>query len=351
MTTGKAVSFYTANIMRRFGDGWEKKWQDHIVARLRNWGFNTVANWSDYDVATTSGLPYVIPLQGWTTRKVFPFPWNFPDVFSQEFRDNVDQAARRQLTPLRDDPNLVGWFVGNEPQWARSFGSLVPWPEMLLADPEPSATKTRLEELLKANPGREQQVKDDFLYTCAQEYFRVIVEALRRHDPNHLVLGIRFAENPNNRWVEMSRIFDVFSVNIYSREFTPDPQNIRRFSEVSGKPVLIGEFTAAAPGRGLQGLFYWGHKVRDQAERGKAYRDYVENSAASPYIIGTHWFQMVDNLPTGRPSDEERLNYGFINVIDLPYPELVEAARQTHQRIYDLKRGNVKPYAEKPRYN
>jgi len=348
---GKDVSFYTANIMRRFGEGWEKKWQDHIVARLKNWGFNTVANWSDYDVATTSGMPYVIPLQGWTTKKTFPFPWNFPDVFSQEFRDNVDAAASRQLTPLKNDPNLIGWFIGNEPQWARSFGSLVPWPDMLLADPEPSATKSKLQELLKANPGREQQVKDDFLYTCAQEYFEVITKALRRHDPNHLVLGIRFAENPNNRWVEMSRLFDVFSVNIYSREFTPDPENIRRFAEVSGKPVLIGEFTACTAGRGMQGLFYWSHKVRDYSERGKAFRYYVENSAASPYIIGTHWFQMVDDLPTGRPSDEERLNYGFINVIDLPYPDLVDAARQAHRRMYDLKNGKAKPYGEKPRYN
>ena len=351
LTPGKAVSFHTANIMRRFGDGWEKKWQDHVVARLKNWGFNTVANWSDYEVATTSGMPYVVPLQGWTTRKVFPFPWNFPDVFSKEFRDNVDEAARRQLIPLEDDPNLIGWFIGNEPQWARSFGSLTPWPDMLLADPEPSETKARLEALLKANPGREQQVKDDFLYTCAEEYFKVIVDAVRRHDLNHLVLGIRFAENPHDRWVEMSRLFDVFSVNIYSREFMPDPKNIRRFSEISGKPVLIGEFTACAAGRGLQGLFYGVHKVRDQAERGKAYRYYVENSAASPYIIGTHWFQMVDNLPTGRPSDEERLNYGFINVIDLPYADLVEAARQTHRRIYRLKNGVVKPYAEKPRCN
>ena len=351
LTPGKNVSFYTANIMRRFGDGWEKKWQDHTVARLRNWGFNTVANWSDYDVATTSGMPYVIPLQGWTTRKVFPFPWNFPDVFSQEFRDNVDQAARRQLTPLKDDPNLIGWFVGNEPQWARSFGSLTPWPDMLMADPEPSATKHKLQELLKANPGRERQVKDDFLYACGEEYFRVIVAALRRHDPNHLVLGIRFAENPNNRWVELSRLFDVFSVNIYSREFRPNPEDIRRFSDVSGKPVVIGEFTACAPGRGMQGLFYWGHKVRDHAERGKAYRYYVESSAASPYIVGAHWFQMVDDLPTGRPSDEERMNYGFINVIDLPYLDLVDAARQTHRRIYDLKNGIVTPYAEKPRYN
>jgi len=351
LTPGKDVSFYTANIIRRFGEGWEQKWQDHIVARLQNWGFNTIANWSDYDVATTAGMPYVIPLYGWETKKMFPFPWNFPDVFSEEFRRNVDEAARRQLTPLKDDPNLIGWFVGNEPQWARSFGSLVPWPDMLLADPEPSAPKAKLEELLKANPGREQQVKDDFLYICAREYFEVIVKALRRYDPNHLILGIRFAENPSNRWVEMSRLFDVFSINIYSRDFRPDPENIRRFAEVSGKPVLIGEFTACAPGRGMQGLFYWGHKVRDYSERGKAYRYYVENCAANPYIIGTHWFQMVDDLPTGRPSDEERLNYGFINVLDLPYLDLVEAAKATHRRMYDLMKGKIEPYSEKPRYN
>ena len=325
---GRHVSFYVANIMRRFGEGWESKWRDHIIARLKSWGFNTVANWSDYDLATSSGMPYVIPLQGWETKKTFPFPWNFPDVFSREFEDNVDAAARRQLAPLKDDPNLIGWFIGNEPQWARSFGSLVPWPDMLLGDAEPSATKSRLQELLKANSGNEKQIKDDFLYTCARRYFEVITAALRRHDPNHLVLGIRFAENPNDRWVELSRMFDVFSVNIYSREFMPDAKNVKRFAELSGKPVLIGEFTACAPGRGMQGLFYWGHKVRDYAERGKAYRYYVENAAASPYIVGAHWFQMVDDLPTGRPSDEERLNYGFINVLDLPYQDLVEAAKR-----------------------
>jgi hypothetical protein len=348
---GRDVSFYTANIMRRFGDGWEKKWQDHIVARLKNWGFNTVANWSDYDVATTAGMPYVLPLSGWVTKKMFPFPWDFPDVFSREFEDNVDQAAKRQVAALSRDANLIGWFIGNEPHWARSFGSLVPWPDMLLADPEPSATQTKLQEMLRADPANAQRIKDEFLYTCARRYFEVIDAAIRRHDPNHLVLGIRFAENPNNRWVEMSRIFDVFSVNIYSKEFRPDPEHVRRYSEVSGKPVLIGEFTACAPGRGMQGLFYWSMKVRDQQERGKAYRYYVENSAASPYIIGAHWFQMVDDLPTGRPSDEERLNYGFINVIDLPYRDLTEAAKQAHRRMYDLKNGTARAYGERPRYN
>jgi hypothetical protein len=100
----------------------------------------------------------------------------------------------------------------------------------------------------------------------------------------------------------------------------------------------------------MQGLFYWGHKVRDYAERGNAYRYYVENSAANPDIVGVHWFQMVDDLPTGRPSDEERLNYGFLNVIDLPYLELVNAAQQSHSRMYDLKNGRAKPYDAKPNY-
>ena len=35
-----------------------------------------------------------------------------------------------------------------------------------------------------------------------------------------------------------------------------------------------------------------------------------------------------------RLTPEERLNSGFINVIDLPYADLVDAARLTHRRIH-----------------
>jgi hypothetical protein len=350
LTAGKDVSFYVSNIMLRYGKDWQREWAHNIVARLKNWGFNTIANWSDRQLAIGSGMPYVLPLQGWTTRKTFPFPWDFPDVFSAEFEQNVDAAAKAQCEPLRNDANLIGWFVGNEPRWAREFGSIKPWADLLLDDPEPSATKEELKRQVAANPGEARRIKGDFVFACGRKYFETIVAAIRRHDPNHLVLGMRYAGKPHEEWVRMSSLFDVLSMNIYSAEFAPDPALIERFSRLSGRPVMIGEFTACAPGRGLQGLFYGVHKVKDQAERGKAYRYYVENSASSPYIIGSHWFQMVDDLPTGRPSDEERLNYGFINVIDLPYAELVEAARTTHQRIYDLKFGRTNPFAVKPAY-
>ena len=220
-------------------------------------------------------------------------------------------------------------------------------PDMVLSDPEPSATKNKLLELINEDPS----AKDDFLFICAEKYFQTVTNAVRKYDPNHLVLGIRFAERPSDRWARLSSIFDVFSMNIYSSTFRPDADMVRNYAEISGKPVMIGEFTAGTPGRGLQGLFYNVHKVKDYKERGKAYRYYVEACASDPNIIGAHWFQLVDDLPTGRPSDEERMNYGFINVIDLPYPDLVEAARVTHQRIYDLMLGKLEPFNEVPEYN
>lgn len=350
LSPGRDVSFHVHNAMKRHGAGWPAAWEKRIIERLRAWGFNTVANWSDPQLAIASGMPYVLPLSGWTTKKMFPFPWDFPDVFSEEFEKNVEEAARRQVAHLKDDPRVLGWFIGNEPHWAREFGSLQPWAEMLLADPEPSATQAELQRRLAADPANAQRIKDGWVFTCARKYFETIVAALRRHDPNHLILGIRYAGRPLDEWVKMSSLFDTFSINIYSREFAPDPKEVAHYAALSGKPVLIGEFTAAAPGRGLQGLFYWGHKVKDLAERGVAYRYYVEQSAAHPDIIGAHWFQLADDLPTGRPSDLERLNYGFLNVLDLPYQDLVEGARAAHRRMYDLKTGKAKPYAVKPRY-
>jgi catechol 2,3-dioxygenase-like lactoylglutathione lyase family enzyme len=348
LTPGTDVSFHAANIMRRYGDNWQEEWKKAILERLKNWGFNTIGNWSDHDIATTAAMPYVIPLGGWTTRKVFPFPWDFPDVFSEEFERNVDEAARRQCAPLASDPNLIGWFIGNEPHWAREFGSLKPWAEMLLEDPEPSATKAELERRLRENPAQAEQIKRDWVFVCGRKYFETIVAAIRRHDPNHLILGIRYAGTPLDEWVKMSTLFDVFSINIYDADFRPDPAKLDRYAQLSGKPILIGEFTACAPGRGLQGLFYWTHKVKDQTQRGIAYRYYVENAAAHPAVIGAHWFQLVDDLPTGRPSDLERLNYGFLNVLDLPYKPLVEYARETHRRLYSVKLGKEPPYLRKP---
>ncbi|MGC1836982.1 MAG: hypothetical protein WA674_01465 [Candidatus Acidiferrales bacterium] len=351
LTPDKIVSFYVANLVRRYGDKWEEQGNQHFVERLRNWGFNTIGNWSNAEFAARSGMPYVLPLYGWSTKKSFSYPYGLPDMFSDEFKQNVDEAARRQCSSLKNVPNLIGWFLENEPLWPDKIDLKKPWADIVLDDPEPSATQTKLRQLLAANPKDAAAIKQQFLHLCVQQYLETIISAVRKYDPNHLILGVRFAGRPAPEWIKLASMFDVLSVNIYSDTFAPDPVSIKEYAELSGRPVLIGEFTATASGRGLEGLFYGVHKVRDLAERGVAYRYFVENSAANPDIVGTHWFQFVDDLPTGRPNDVERLNYGFVNVIDLPYEDLVQAARETHHRLYDLMFGNVQPVQTKPLMN
>ena len=351
MTPNKVVSFYAANVMRRYGANWEAQGAQHAVDRLRNWGFNTMGNWSNRELAANSGMPYVMPLYGWYTKKIFSYPYGLPDMFSEEFKANVDEAARKQCSDLKNDANLIGWFLDNEPVWGDTFELKKPWADIVLDDPEPSATQTKLKQMLAANPQDADNIKKEFLYDCIKQYLETVIAAVRKYDPNHMILGVRFAGRPAAQWIKLSAMFDVFSVNIYTDSFAPDPKTIEEYSEGSGRPVLIGEYTANASGRGLEGLFYGVHKVRDLAERGVAYRYFVENSAASPYVVGTHWFQLVDDLPTGRPGDVERLNYGFVNVLDMPYEDLVQAARETHQRLYQLMFGKVPAVQTKPRMN
>jgi len=351
MTPNKVVSFYAANVMRRYGANWEAQGAQHAVDRLRNWGFNTMGNWSNRELAANSRMPYVMPLYGWYTKKIFSYPYGLPDMFSEEFKANVDEAARKQCSDLKNDANLIGWFLDNEPVWGDTFELKKPWADIVLDDPEPSATQTKLKQMLAANPQDADNIKKEFLYDCIKQYLETVIAAVRKYDPNHMILGVRFAGRPAAQWIKLSAMFDVFSVNIYTDSFAPDPKTIEEYSEGSGRPVLIGEYTANASGRGLEGLFYGVHKVRDLAERGVAYRYFVENSAASPYVVGTHWFQLVDDLPTGRPGDVERLNYGFVNVLDMPYEDLVQAARETHQRLYQLMFGKVPAVQTKPRMN
>ena len=47
---GRAFNFYTANLERKFGADWRKRWREETAQRLEAWGFNTIGNWSEPDL-------------------------------------------------------------------------------------------------------------------------------------------------------------------------------------------------------------------------------------------------------------------------------------------------------------
>ena len=332
----RGVSFFTWNLLRRFGEGWPAAWVDHTLRRMDAWGLNTVANWSSPRLWEANRKPYVVPLESWIDGVSY---LGLPDVYAEDFATKADERARRQCAPRKGDPWLLGYFPANEPPFPQKELQTV---ELILAGPK-TATRDALEKWLAA--GDTEERRKEWIGDAFDRYVSITSAAVKRHDPNHLNLGMRSGGQPTAAEVRAARAFDVYSVNVYDYEVPV--ARVRQIAELTGKPILIGEFHFGTPGRGLAASLV---QVRDQAERGKAYRYYVENALAMPEMVGTHWFQWADQPSTGR-FDGENYNIGLVDVTDRPYPDLVGALVETHGRVLRLHAGEIEPVRERPTAN
>ncbi len=305
-----------------------------VSQRMSAWGFNTVGNWSWFRVSEEADRKvYVATFRAPRTEPVY---LGMPDVYSEDFARRVDEAAEQQCAAVKDDPWLLGYFIGNEPPWPDRESEVV---DMFLSGPD-TATKTRLQAFLAESDTPTRRV--EFVYAMFERYLTVIGEAIKRHDPNHLNLGIRFGGSPPEAVMRMGRDFDVCSINVYEYEAT---KQIKRVYEATGRPIMIGEFHFGVPADGLgAGLV----QTANQTERGKGYRYYVEQAAALPCFLGAHWFEWRDEPVLGR-FDGENYNIGLVDATNRPYVELIEAAKTTHKRLYDVHTGKVPPFDERPK--
>ncbi|MBI1896468.1 MAG: hypothetical protein HYZ57_21120 [Acidobacteria bacterium] len=329
------TGFYAWNLARRHGHEWKTKWIDLAIRRMESWGLNTIGNWSDPRLWDAHKKAYVVNLRGWGMETGY---MGMPDVFSAEFPKIVDAAAAAQCAPRQSDPYLLGYFIANEPPWPGRESLVVD----VILDRPPSAIQREAKAFLAAGDTPER--RKQFIYRAFDKYLEVINSAIRRHDPNHLNLGLRFGGSlPPAEMLRASKAFDVYSMNVYSTAVSP--KVMQEIYGVTGRPILVGEFHFGVPGRGLAaGLV----QVRDQAERGVAYRYYVEQAAAFPAFIGSSWFQWVDQPSTGR-MDGENYNIGLVDVTGRPYRELIEAMKTTHRRLQAVHAGKTAPFSAKPR--
>ena len=322
------VSFYTWNLTRRFGTNWAQSWIDYTLRRMDAWGLNTIANWSDPRLGEAKRKPYVMILRGWGIESGY---LGLPDVFSPDFSNKVDRAAAEQCDPRKDDPWLLGYFVANEPPW--------PGREAEIAAAILEGTSCPIQQELKSSladndtPARRRE----FINHAIEKFLDTVNAAIRRHDPNHLNLGIRFGSAPTEPMIRASHGFDVFSMNSY--DFAVNSNRLATAYRIMEKPILIGEFHFGVPERGLApGLV----QTKNQEERGVAYRYYLENAAAHPAIVGAHWFEWLDEPNTGR-MDGENYNIGMVDVTDRPYTEFLEQVKLTHHRLLQVHQGKEQP--------
>jgi hypothetical protein len=297
---------------------------DRQSHRLAAWGFNTGGE----------GRPNIVFLR-WPRTPDTTF-LGLADVYAENFERTIDDSAKMQCESRRNDPLVIGYFIGNEPPWGDRESEVV---NLILAGPD-TATKAKLKEFLAAGDTPKRRVQ--FVVDAFAHYLDVVCAAVRKYDPNHMIVGIRFGGKPADQVLRLARVFDVCSINVY--EYEPTKQ-LERAHRLSGRPVLIGEFHIGVPENGLgSGLV----QAMNQIERGKGYRYYVEQAISLPYCLGAHWFTWRDEPVLGR-MDGENYNIGFVDATDRPYPELVAAAKATHARMQDVHAGRVPPFNEKPK--
>ncbi len=344
------------------------EWAAETVGHLRAWGFNMLSFAHDREVRH-AGLAHALGVAfsdefgkrggDWTispgTAKTPGVA--FPNVFHPDFAEACAEIARRKCAQHRDDPWLVGWFLDNELAWwgiARNALDTGLFDLVVALPPEHSARKALEKWIAEKNgmsfdaaPGifcvenASPALKREFLALVAERYFAATVAAVRAADPNHLVLGCRFAGFSGAAdvvWQAAGRHCDIVSVNAYPwvelgsetvfdrRGGIPLADRLAEKRALARRPLFVSEWSFSALDAGRPCSAGAGERFRTQRERAAAASIALRAMIASPGVVGASWFMWVDEPALGvAPYFPENCNYGLVGEDGRPYEELVGA--------------------------
>ncbi|MBN2452450.1 MAG: hypothetical protein JXR77_18840, partial [Lentisphaeria bacterium] len=351
-------------------------WAATAVSRLRVWGFNTLGAWSSA-LVESAGMPYCHILdigrratgQSLTRppRGGAPWAW-FPDVFGAAFEEGARRVAREACGPRRDDPCLVGYFLDNEFRWdglwqaafasapdspcrdalvacaRRVFPSADALREAGAAAGIPALSSADLRQMAEPPARGLEALREAWLETVAERYFSVCTAAVREADPNHMVISQRFAGHAPD-WAARAagRHCDVFCINYYNDGIAYGVSDglrdrFRELGEITGRPVLVGEWSFKAMDSGLPNTRGAATPVETQQDRAVGYASTLAVLLDNPHVVGAHWFIHSDQPLEGR-FDGENSNYGLVDLADRPYGPLVVTAAFMNRFAYVLADG------------
>lgn len=351
----RCFSFGGANLRRKYGADWKTTYRNLIHQRLRSWGLNTIANWSEDATCRLRRTPYTdtIGSRNAPTIEGSEGYWaKFPDVFDPAFAAGLRRAMATKQNQSAGDPWCLGYFCDNEMSWGDDLSLALAtlkspatqaakkvfiddlkakYSDIAKLNAAWGTTNASWDALLESRTAPDKQKAGDDLgafYThIAEQYFRTVRDTIKAVAPHQLYLGCRFSANNPRAAAAAAKYCDVVSYNLYRRSVADF-----QFNGGGDVPLIIGEFHFGSLDRGL---FHTGLvPVANQAARAQAYEDYVRGALRHPQFVGTHWFQYKDESTTGRNHDEENYQIGFVDIADTPYPETIAASRAVGADLY-----------------
>jgi hypothetical protein len=253
----------------------------------------------------------------------------FP-AFHPEFESFCEERTKR-LETVKGDPWLLGYFTDNE--------LALPWLESCLRiDPADSGYGACGAEALRwwgarEKEGREKPNQKDseaWMGHVYDWYLKVATSAIRKQDPNHLILGSRLYSRERNYVPVLKaagRHVDVVAVNPYGMASVPVGRMLDWSKWAGDKPVLIGEFYVKGLVASVESKMGAGLVVATQSDRGKYYENFTLSLLESSVCVGWHWHQYTDGL---------RVNTGIVDAQLVPYDEVVTRVGEVNLRAHAI---------------
>ena len=302
---------------------------------IRAIGFNHLASWSDESIRNIPFTPrwnFVLEFKNITPElKQSYLERDLLPVFDPRFQPFVEQLAQKAAA-YKDNPWVLGHFTDNE----IPFHKTIQLKESLRL-PKTNAMHIAAKQWLQKKHGRRHKLTDiseedelQYMGFLADHYYRIVTSALRRNDPNHLILGERLHASAkyNPHIIEaVGKYSDVISINFY-RNWEPRRKVLAMWREKGKKPFLITEFYAKAADSGLENVNGAGWVVPTQKERAKHFENFAMQMLGAPNCVGFQWFRFVD---------DEGSNKGVYNLQFEPYQQLQDSMRNISGGLYRLR--------------
>ena len=349
------VNPYREENKKRFAS--QAEWEAETLGRLKAWGFNALGNGCSPELRgrglvhiefLAMGEKFCAKGGEFAISKFAGIPGTaFPNVFHPDFAAFCDGRAREICAPQKDDASILGYFFDNELAWHAKMSVATGMFDAVAKLPTDHYARRALDAFLDRlgfkTPAdvTDEGTKTEFLRFAARRYFRTIAAAVRRHDPNHLLLGARFAGLGSAHqvvWEEAGKVCDILTFNNYP--WADLDENVVYYSRKDGikaadayslrqswakKPLIITEWSFPALDSGLPCAGGEGQRFRTQTERTQATELFARTLLALPFMVGYDYFMWVDEPALGISRNfPEDSNYGLVNGRGEPYREITE---------------------------
>jgi len=296
---------------------WEEKYhgsttewlEKSVKHNLEAWGFNTmgweqevtVKQWQHSRPFTNDELkvldmPYCRMLPFTESHQWEKHTIKY-DFFSDEWIEWCDYVARSYCAEVKEDPNLIGYFFSDCPTWIHDRPQNE-WRGPIF-DPEK----------LKTPEGKEE------LSAMAIQYYKTIYAAIRKYDPNHLILGDRYEANAPIAMEVIEAALPYVDVLSF-QDFRDPTMHMEEWYAKTGKPVLLADGSGAYKGEGI-------YKHTD----GNWYAKHITALYEQEGCVGFH-------LCGAYQRNKQRAR-GLLDEYEQPDSENVDIIQATNKKLHD----------------